>query len=187
MQYTHNLVPAAPPEWVNTKECLIPFTSFSLADLANLGWLPLIRDTEDAPLGYAAPVLEHRASVVIDDTTYTDIDIAVQYAIGTAEERIAETLRQWRVSASVDAWQARYILTSIPALVSGPLAVFPDATLLNQIDAFVAANLPPPALEKFRGAQLWYRNDPMLLELASLAGLSEVDIDNWFKAASQVA
>ena len=137
---------------------------------------PLVIDTPDASLGYADPVLETRDGR----------QVVVQYAIGTAEERAAETLRQWRSVTAVDAWQARYVLAGTPALTEGPLAQIPGATLLDQIDAFVAATLPRPALEKFRGAKTWRRSDPMLIDLVGVAGLDDAAIDDWFRAAALV-
>jgi hypothetical protein len=149
-------------------------------DLAALGIYELLSDTDDAPLGYSAPVLETRA---IDGVERL---VAAQYALGSEQEREVEMLRLWRESFSVDAWQARYILAGTPALESGPLATFVRETLLAQIDAFVGVSLPAPALEKFRGAKTWRRNDPMLIQLVGIAGLDDGAIDDWFRAAAQV-
>jgi hypothetical protein len=174
MNYAHNLIPAEPPVWLEYQGAWHESRYLTAEQLASIDWLPLARDTEDAPLGYADPVLSE------------DGKSAVQHALGTPEERAAETLRQWRESAFVDAWQARYILAATPALTDGPLSAFQDTTLLNQIDAFVAANLSAPALEKFRGAHTWRRSDPMLIQLAGIANLDDVAIDEWFRAAEQV-
>ena len=99
----------------------------------------------------------------------------------------AERLDARREAQAVPAWQARYILATMPAITEGPLAAAPGVTLLEQIDAFAAQALDAPALEKFKGATTWQRLDPMLLQLSALAGLDDAAIDAWFEAAGQVA
>jgi len=91
-----------------------------------------------------------------------------------------------RTEQAVLAWQARYILATMPAVTEGPLTQAPGANLLEQIDAFASQALDAPALEKFKGAATWRRLDPMLLQLSALAGLDDAAIDAWFEEAGQV-
>lgn len=176
MMHTLNLIPTPLPQWLDYdgQTCATEFMPPEA--LAALGWLPLIRDTEDAPLGYADPVQEVRDGQAV----------AVQYALGTLEEREAETLRLWREGMAVNAWQARYIMAATPRVETAALAAIPGDTLLAQVDALVSSVLPAPALEKFRGALTWRRSDPMLSYLVSLAGLDDEAIDVWFRAAAEV-
>lgn len=110
-----------------------------------------------------------------------------QWAVVDATpEEVSERLEARRAEQSVPAWQARYILATMPAITSGPLTQAPGATLLEQIDAFAAQVLDAPALEKFKGAATWRRTDAMLLQLSQLAGLDDAAIDAWFAAAGQV-
>jgi hypothetical protein len=179
--YTHDLVPASPPSALRVGDYDVDFASLTDAQLAAVGWLSLIRDTDDAPLGYADPVLETRDGQ----------QVAVQYALGTPEERAAETLRQWREATAVDAWQGRGILRGIPVQTDGPLSAFTGCDLYEQVDAFAyaqyrAGNLPGTALEKLRGAGSWKRADPLLVQFGALAGLDDLAIDAWFRAAAGV-
>lgn len=75
--YTYNLIPTTPPTWVNIEGVLHEFASLDDRTLAAVGWLPLIYDPPDAPLGYADPVQETREGQ----------EVAVAYALGTPEER----------------------------------------------------------------------------------------------------
>ena len=110
-----------------------------------------------------------------------------QWAVVDATpEEVSERLDARRAEQSVPAWQARYILATMPSVTEGPLAAAPGATLLEQIDAFAAQALDAPALERFKGATTWQRLDPMLLQLSALAGLDDAAIDAWFEAAGQV-
>lgn len=110
-----------------------------------------------------------------------------QWAVTAASaEEIAERLEARREAQAVPAWQARYILATMPSVTEGPLAAAPGATLLEQIDAFAAQVLDATALEKFKGAATWRRTDAMLLQLSALAGLDDAEIDAWFEAAGQV-
>ena len=88
---------------------------------------------------------------------------------------------------SVLAWQARYLLATMPAVTAGPLASVPGENLLDQIDAFAGQALVAPDLEKFRGATTWQRTDPMLVQLSALAGMDAAAIDAWFEAAAHIA
>lgn len=106
--------------------------------------------------------------------------------VDASAEEIAERLEARREAQAVPAWQARYILATMPSVTEGPLAAAPGATLLEQIDAFAAQVLDAPALERFKGATTWQRLDPMLLQLSALAGLDDAAIDAWFAAAGQV-
>ena len=99
---------------------------------------------------------------------------------------IAERLEARREAQAVPAWQARYILATMPAITEGPLAAAPGTTMLEQIDAFAEQALDAPALERFKGATTWQRLDPMLLQLSALAGLDDASIDAWFEAAGHV-
>lgn len=103
-----------------------------------------------------------------------------------SQAEIAERLEARREAQAVPAWQARYILATMPSVTEGPLAAAPGATLLEQIDAFAAQVLDAPALEKFKGAATWRRTDAMLLQLSALAGLDDAAIDAWIEAAGQV-
>ena len=87
---------------------------------------------------------------------------------------------------SVLAWQARYLLATMPAVTAGPLASVPGENLLDQLDVFAVRALDAPALEKFRGATTWLRTDPMMLQLSALAGMDDAAIDDWFEAAAKI-
>lgn len=108
------------------------------------------------------------------------------YWFATLDEAL-DGLPRNRANQSVLAWQARYVLATMPAITVGPMAAVPGATLLEQIDAFATQALDAPALEKFKGATTWQRLDPMLLQLSTLAGLDDAAIDAWFEEAGQVA
>jgi hypothetical protein len=116
---------------------MVDTRSLSVPDLAALGWLPIIRDADDAPLGYAQPVLETRDGQ----------QAAVQYALGTPEERAAETLRQWRLTATCTASQGEIVLAE-ENLRAGWLALI--------------ATLPEVLQIKYQREPLWNRSDDMM-------------------------
>lgn len=90
-------------------------------------------------------------------------------------------------SEAIPRWKGRaYLASQIPVEV-GPLAAFSGTTLLDQIDAFVAASFSPVQRERYLGADPWHRNDPMITDMGTLLGLSDVQIDDWFKAAESFA
>lgn len=130
----------------------------------------------------------HAPDYTLDEGTHGDHTYPVDgwYWFATLDEAL-DGLPRNRATQAVLAWQARYILATMPAITEGPLAAAPGVTLLEQIDAFAAQALDAPALEKFRGATTWQRLDPMLLQLSALAGLDDAAIDAWFEAAGQVA
>jgi hypothetical protein len=113
MSYVYNLAPADTPEWVHSGPNIVPFTSLSVAQLASIGWLPLIYDPPDSSLGYANPVAETRAGQ----------RVAVAYALGTAEERAAVILRaQWLATALL---QSQLDVAAARAILAVPLSVSP--------------------------------------------------------------
>jgi hypothetical protein len=77
MNYTYDLIPTPLPTWIELNGVLYQPQALTDAQLASLGWLPLIYDPEGAPLGYADPVEETRDGR----------QVAVAYALGTPEER----------------------------------------------------------------------------------------------------
>ena len=107
------------------------------------------------------------------------------YWFDTLDEAL-DGLPRNRTEQAVPAWQARYVLASVPAGTEGPLANTPGTNLLQQLDAFASQMLDAPALEKFKGAATWRRDDQMLIQLSQITGLTDADIDAWFDAAEQV-
>lgn len=89
-------------------------------------------------------------------------------------------------SDAVDAWQGRYILAGMAPVAAGPLSAYPGDTVLEQINAFVAANLSAPEQERFKGTKTWLRNDPMVASIGALLGLDDAMIDAWFESARAV-
>ena len=145
-------------------------------DTENTRLLPAVNDTENAPYGYKpAPVFETR----------NDLLVAVYYA-QTEEEQVIETLRIKRSELVVDAWQGRYILAGMAPITEGPLAAYIGTSVLAQTDQFVAANLPAPDQERYRGTKTWRRDDPMVTQLGGLLGLDDAQIDIWFESARAV-
>jgi hypothetical protein len=132
----------------------------------------LVRHTyadQFAPLGYLPPVLES--------------GLAVSYPAGTIEERQAAALQQWRETESIPRWKGRAHLASLPAASEGPLAEFNEVTLLAQIDAYMQSVLTPGQWERYQGADPWHRNDSMVAVMAALLGLTDAQVDAWFKEA----
>ena len=129
----------------------------------------------------------HAPSYTLDEASHDEHSYPVDgwYWFGTMDEAL-DGLPRTRATQAVLAWQARYILATMPAITDGPLAAAPGVTLLEQIDAFAEQALDAPALEKFKGATTWQRTDAMLLQLSALAGLNDAAIDAWFDAAGQV-
>jgi hypothetical protein len=83
MDYTHNLIITPLPAWVEISGVLYQPEALTADQLSEQGWLSLIYDPEGEPLGYAAPVAETRAGVLV----------AVAYALGTVAERLAAKAR----------------------------------------------------------------------------------------------
>ena len=81
MHYTLDLIPSPLPAWLDFDGRSWDTHYLSDEQLAAQGWLPLIYDPENAPLGYADPVAETR------DGRH----VAVAYALGTEEERATAT------------------------------------------------------------------------------------------------
>jgi len=129
----------------------------------------------------------YRPDGALEADTHTDHTYPVDgwYWFDTLDEALDQMPRD-RTEQAVPAWQARYVLATMPAVTDGPLAAAPGSHLLEQIDAFAAQVLDAPALEKFKGAATWRRLDPMLLQLSALAGLDDAAIDAWFEEAGQV-
>jgi hypothetical protein len=82
MNYAHNLTPASLPAWLDFDGRTWDTHYLSDDQLASQGWLPLIYDPENAPLGYADPIAETRDGR----------QVAVAYALGTEQERTAATI-----------------------------------------------------------------------------------------------
>ena len=93
--------------------------------------------------------------------------VAVDY---TAEE-IAAKVEQWRSSASCTPFQGRVALS--------------DAGLLANVETAIAA-----ADEKtkvaWEYALEWKRNSPMITSLATALNMADTQVDDLFKAASQI-
>ena len=121
-----------------------------------MGWLPLVRDTEGAPLGYSAPVLSE------------DGLSAIQYAIGTPEERAAETLRQWRAARSLPRLDARLRLIAA-GLWDLTVAWAADPSRTSAERAF------------FEDAREWWRLDPMVVSAGAALGLDDTMVDDLFR------
>ncbi|WP_295446258.1 hypothetical protein [uncultured Thiodictyon sp.] len=88
--------------------------------------------------------------------------------------------------APVDAWQGRYVLAGMPPVTEGPLASFPAANVLAQMDLFVAANLTAQEQVRYHGAKTWRPTDPMVATLGALLGLDDAAIYAWFESARAV-
>jgi hypothetical protein len=91
MNYTKNLVQQSLPSWIDFNGRSWDTNFLTSEQLESQGWLPLIYDTLDAPLGYADPVLETRDGK----------SVSVSYAIGTPEERRIVILDQAKDAAHV--------------------------------------------------------------------------------------
>lgn len=154
--------PHLPP---NATDDPVSLASSGLVRFAYLG--------EFAPLGYSTPVLEN--------------GIAVSHPIGTAEERQAAALIQWRESTSIPRWKGRAYLASQAPVESGPLATYQSATLMDQIDALFFASFGPVLRERYMGADPWHRNDRMVVDMGALLGLTDEQIDAWFVTAGAFA
>ena len=116
-----------------------------------------------ATLGYAAPVFETRDGRLV----------AIAYAIGTLEERAAETRRQWREQTTISPFQAR--------------AALAQAGLLEPVEALMAdPTTPDLARLAWQHAQEFRRNSPTLLALAGALGLDEAALDALFDAAASI-
>ncbi len=89
MSYAYDLVPAPLPAWLDFEGRTWDARYLSDEQLAAQGWLPLIYDPENAPLGYADPVAETRDGR----------QVAVAYALGTEQKRAAAILAAMRVQA----------------------------------------------------------------------------------------
>jgi hypothetical protein len=132
--------------------------------LRDEGQVELIHDPADpaqAPLGYAAPVVETRAGR----------EVAVAYALGTPEERAAERLRQWRETAVLGPFEARAALlatgqlTAVEALMADPAT--PDLVRL----AWTTSTVFP-------------RTSPAIAVLGAALGWSEAQLDALFQAGA---
>ena len=93
--------------------------------------------------------------------------IAVDY---TAEE-IAARVDQWRQSAVVTPFQGRMALA--------------DAELLSNVEAAVAA-ADAKTQVAWEYALEWKRMSPMIVTLGAALNLTDAEIDDLFKAASQI-
>ena len=95
--------------------------------------------------------------------------VAVDY---TAEE-IAAKVEQWRSSASCTPFQ-------------GKAALF-QAGLLDDVEALIA-NAATDTLTKLAWANAveWKRNSPMITSLATALNMADTQVDDLFKAASQI-
>lgn len=138
-----------------------------------------------------ADLSEQGFPFVIDDLQ-PEVTAAQTATLGEPYQDHGVWRRSWTVVSTrenlvCDAWQGRSILRMTPPMTAGPLAAMPGTDLMAQVDAFVEANLSALALEKFRGAKTWRRNDPLLAQLAGLAGLDDEAMDAWFIAAQNIA
>jgi hypothetical protein len=95
--------------------------------------------------------------------------VAVDY---TAEE-IAAKVEQWRSSASCTPFQ-------------GKAALF-QAGLLDDVEALIA-NAATDTLTKLAWANAveWKRNSPMIMSLSTALNMADTQVDDLFKAASQI-
>jgi hypothetical protein len=130
----------------------------------------------------ADPVLEGPQPTLTADQ-YAVYDGVIQDANGnwmtsyvvvdyTAEE-IATKVDQWRQSASCTPFQGRVALS--------------DANLLTQVEALIA----DPAVDAntkiaWEYAIEWKRNSPMITSLATALNMTDAQVDDLFKAASQI-
>lgn len=89
MNYTHNLIPATLPAWLDFDGNTWDTQYLTQDQLAEQGWLPLIYDPEGALLGYAAPVGETR----------DEHQVAVAYALATPEQEAAQKLATLKTQA----------------------------------------------------------------------------------------
>ena len=98
--WAHDLVPANHPSFAAIGISLFDWDSLTDEQRELLGWLPLMSDPEDpalAPLGYLPAVEETRDGR----------RVAVQYALGTLEERKISSLRLAVASARAELTAAR--------------------------------------------------------------------------------
>jgi hypothetical protein len=136
--YTFNLIPSLLPQWVEYQGAWHQSDSLTPAQLASIGWLPLIQDTDDAPFRYADPVQETREGV----------PVAVQYANGTEAERAAFHLHeQWAATAAI---QAQLDITAARSILDVPLPDTPTRDDIQvRIDALAILQTAPTQPQVF--------------------------------------
>ncbi len=152
------LRPAAPP--AGSPEIRDYWTA-----MAASGQVELIREPHDgATLGYAEPVIETRHGRLV----------AVAYALGTPEERLAEATRQRRESAVISPFQARAALAA--------------AGLLATVETLMAnPDTPEMVRLAWQHAQEFRRSSPMLQALAATLGLDDQALDELFESARSIS
>ena len=95
--------------------------------------------------------------------------IAVDYT----PEEIAQRLQQWRQQTSCTPFQGRVALS--------------DAGLLVSVEAIIANDLTPyPTKAAWEYALIWNRTSPMIETLAGALSLTDVQVDDLFKAAQKI-
>jgi hypothetical protein len=92
--------------------------------IAEYGLIPLIRDSDAAPLGYADPVLETRDGQ----------QVAVQYALGTPAERAMATARiKWAAQANTNKRKAALAEIAAPIDPTDPAALHARLAAITQL------------------------------------------------------
>lgn len=86
----------------------------------------------------------------------------------------------------ISRWKGRAYLAMQPTVTTGILAEIQGDTLLDQIDAYVAANFDAPSRERYNGTATWERQDPMIFQMQTLLGLTDDEIDDWFITANAI-
>lgn len=140
--------------------------------------VPHAPSTDPAPLGQTWEQLD---GVYVGTPIGTPAEIAAALA-----EQASAVLEQWRAEFAIEGWRGRVILASMPAATDGPIANFSGASMWNQIETLCQATLSPAEFERFRGTMIWQRSDPQILGLASVIGLTDAQIDDWFRQAAEV-
>lgn len=172
---------ALAPEWVVVDGQAVPTEPLIAADeaaiLATLGLYPHVHPVEPTPLG---------VDWVLSAGVYVGAPAgsAAEIAAALAEQAAAELATQ-RAEMTIDRWQGRMYLASLPAATEGALAQLPGSTLLAQIDAFVEASMAPAQIERYRGTATWRRTDPMIAQMQTLLGLTDAQVDDWFTTAGE--
>ena len=95
----------------------------------------------------------------------------VYTAVDYTEEEIAARLEQWRQSTSCTPFQGRMALS--------------DASLLTNAEAAVNA-ADDKTKTAWEYALIWQRSSPMISALGAALGMTDVQIDDLFKAAQKI-
>lgn len=92
-------------------------------------------------------------------------------AVDYTPEELAAQLEQWRAATSCTPFQGRMALV--------------DANLLTQVETAINA-ADQKTKTAWEYALEWKRNSPMIATLAAALNLSDVELDDLFKAAQQI-